>query len=925
MIRGLFPVLISGMVLGGLAAVGSQPLAAQTGTISGRVVSAETGQALASADVFVVGTVRRSLTDVDGGFSLGMPPGTYTVRARLVGYQAAEQQVSVSAGATATVEFRLQAGAVIMDELVVIGSRTQRSVLETPVPVDVIPAFELREAGHTEVNQILATAAPSFNASYQTIADGSDHINPASLRGLGPDQVLVLVNGKRRHQSALLHVNGTFGRGTVGVDLNAIPPAAIERIEVLRDGASAQYGSDAIAGVINIVLKDQTQHIEANGMAGVSGGYAPMLSTEGRRRDGEQVRTDVNFGFPFGDRGYVNVTGEYFNIERTNRSDPWQGDIFPGISGTAATDAELTRLGLTRDDFSMKTGQGAATGGMIFYNAAAPLGESAEFYSFGGVSHRNGAATGFYRLPNQEARVVPEIHPNGFLPEIHTELQDRSFTAGMRGATAGWDLDLSVTHGGNSLQFNIENSDNGSMGTSSPTTFDAGRLHFTQTTGNFDAVRLLNTGGALRSLSLVLGGEFRVENYRIDAGEDASWQLGNGGSRPGIDFDTTASGAPKEPGSQVFPGFQPSNEVDRFRNSISAYAGLEIQATDKFLVDVGGRFENYEDFGNRLTGKVATRLEVSPEFAIRGALSTGFRAPSLHQIWFNNVSIQFLLVGGSLEPVRVLTSNNQSRVTKAFGIPDLKEETSVNVSAGFTARPLNNLSLTADFYHVRIDDRIVLTSRFDNADPIVAGILQPFARDGVGAAQFFANAVDTRTNGVDIVAAYETSAGPGTLTLQGAANLTDTEVLRINIPQAVADTFAGGDLNAVANTIFNREERNRLEDALPRVKGSFSARYAVDRFTFKARGTYYGSIEYKPSAAADDETFGAKTLFDLDVGYELRQGVRVSVGGTNILNTFPDRHLKPSNYSNGRFPFSRRVTQFGMNGGFYYARLQLTL
>ncbi len=904
-----------------LTVVGSRPAAAQQATIRGTVTSVD-GTPLRSASVAVLGTARGATTDEQGAFELSVPAGTHTVRARLIGYEAQEQQVTVGAGATATVNFQLARGALLIDRIVVVGSRTERTATETPVPVDVIPAAQIREIGQTEVNQILHVAAPSFNASYQTIADGTDHINPASLRGLGPDQVLVLVNGKRRHQSALLHVNGTFGRGTVGVDLNAIPPSAIERIEVLRDGAAAQYGSDAIAGVINIVLKEQTGEVQINGQAGVTG--------EG---DGEQVRTDVNFGFPIGD-GFLNVTGQYLDIGRTDRSDPWQGDIFPGISGAAATDAELAARGLTREDFSMRTGQGFTTAGMVFFNSMFPLTGSSEFYAFGGASHRNGEATGFYRLPDSEARVVPEIFPDGFLPEIHTQIFDGSFSAGARGTTRGWDLDLSVTHGRSSFQFNIENSNNASMGTSSPTTFDAGRLNFQQTVGNFDAVRLIDTKGALRSLSFVAGGEFRVENYRIDAGEEASYILGNGGDIPGVDFDTTSSGSPKAPGSQVFPGFQPSNEVNRYRNSISLYGGFEIQATDQFLIDVGGRFESFSDFGERLTGKLATRYEVTPGFALRGAVSTGFRAPSLHQAWFNNVSIQFLIDPGTgaLEPSRVLTSNNQSRVTKAFGVPDLTEETSVNLSAGFTAQPLDNFSITADFYFVGIDDRIVLTSRFSDGDPTVAQILAPFQRDGVSTAQFFANAVDTETMGLDIVANYTTLAGPGTLTLTGAANFTDTDVTATNVPPEMEVVFAGSGFD-VASTLFNREEENRLESALPRSKGSVSARYAVDRFTINWRANYYGKIFYRPTDEDDDETFGAKTLFDLDVSYEITSGVRFTVGANNLFNTFPDPHTKDVNLScgttpcngMGRFLYSRRVTQFGMNGGFYYGRLQLTL
>jgi len=908
--------------------------AQQTGIVSGTVVATESGAPLAGASVVIVGTARSVLTNEKGLYHLSVPAGAHSVRARLIGYEAVEQRVVVPAGQTVTVDFKLTATPLSLNEVVVVGARTSRTAVETPVPVDVITSQEVQETGHTEVNQILATLAPSFNASPQTIADGSDHINPASLRGLGPDQVLVLVNGKRRHAPALVHVNGTFGRGTVGVDLNAIPTAAIERIEVLRDGAAAQYGSDAIAGVINIVLKQQTERFEASSTVGTTPG-GPAFGDITDKHDGDQLKADANFGFAIGDRGYFNVTAEYLDRGATNRSAPWAGPIFvkpvPG-SPAAYTDSlrkidddSLAALGLTRAPFTMKVGQSAATFGTAFFNALVPLSENAEFYSFGGVSSRDGRAGAFYRLPDQESQVAPQIFPYGMLPYINTGITDRSLSAGVRGTSRGWDVDLSLTHGQNDFQFIVDNTVNASLvGATSPTTFGAGRLAFAQTTGNLDLVRPLAVGW-LKSVSFVSGAEFRRENYRIEAGDAASWQLGNGGTRKGIDYDTTLAGGAKQPGSQGFPGFQPGNAIDRSRTSLGVYAGLESQLTSRLLVDAGGRYESYSDFGNTINGKLAGRYEIVPNVAVRAAVSTGFRAPSLQQLWFNNISTQFVFVSGALTPQNVLTSNNQSRVTKAFGIPDLTEETSVNLSAGITARPRSNLSLTADFYRITIDNRIVITSQFSASDTVVARILAPFQAQGVTTAQFFTNSIDTRTTGVDLVAAYARGLGRGTLTLTGSANFTKTEVRRVNVPQSMADTFRTN-LTTIRNRILNPEDRNRLEDAMPRSKGSLAARYGLGRFAGLARATYYGAIEYHPPGPpATDERFGAKTLFDLDLSYELRGGVRLAVGANNIFNTYPDPQRDPNNISFGRFVYSRRVTQFGMNGGFYYARLLLSL
>ena len=897
-----------------LAVLSAAPATAQLGSVTGRVTVAENGQSLQTAQVLVVGTARGILTNANGGYTLRLPPGTYTIRAQYIGFGSAEQEVTVTANATQIVNFELEVGGLLLDAIVVTGARTQRSAFETTVPVDVITAAEIARSPHTELNQVIRDLIPSFNASHQTISDGTDHVNPASLRGLGPDQVLVLINGKRRHHSALTHVNGTFGRGTVGVDLNAIPPAAVERIEVLRDGAAAQYGSDAIAGVVNIILKSQTDALIGNIQTGVTG--------EG---DGEQVKADANFGFDVGETGYFNVTGEYLNRRRTNRSDPYQGAIF--FTDRATDDAEIAARGLTREELSMKTGQGDAILGSAFFNGAFGLSDDAELYTFGGVTHRNGEATGFYRRPIQEERVVFSLYPDGFLPQIHTQVADRAITVGMRGRKGAWDFDLSVANGSNSLQFNIENTNNASVGAASPTSFDAGSLLYRETTGNFDAVRLIDTGGSLKAVSLVLGGEFRVENYEIGAGQFTSYSLGNGGDVPGVDFDTTSTGAPKASGSQVFPGFQPANEVNRNRNNFAAYAGLETQFSDALQIDLGGRFENYSDFGNTFNGKIAARFEIVEGFALRAAVSTGFRAPSLNQLWFNNVSTQFVLDAmNELVPARVLTGSNQDPVTKAFGVPDLKEETSVNVSGGFTWRPMNNLSITSDLYYIEIQDRVVLSSRFSSTDATIGGdvaaILAPFSSLGVGQAQFFVNAVDTETKGVDVVVNWLTQWLDGSLRLTGSANFTDTDVTATNVPQSIADEFPSASTAEIANVLFNREERNRLETALPRQAGSISARWSREKFNVGLSTNYYGNVLYRPTNTANDEDFGAKVLLDVDLGYEISDGVMFQIGANNILNTFPDKHTKDANISSGNFPYSRRVTQYGMNGGFYYARLQ---
>jgi iron complex outermembrane receptor protein len=862
--------------------------------------------------VTLAGTELATQTDSEGRFSLSAPPGKYTLRIESTGFRREQRSIKVAVDAKTSLRIPLAFDAMLADVVVVVGARTPRTAAETPVPIDVVSAEELNRSGATQTGRMLSIAAPSYTSAPQTIADGSDHVDPATLRGLGPDQVLVLVNGKRRHHSALLHVNGTFGRGTVGTDLNAIPAASIKRIEVLRDGAASQYGSDAIAGVINIITKDTTDIVDVNLATGITG-----------KGDGAQFNASVNSGLKLGEKGFVNFTFGFLQRQATDRSGVYTGAVYD--TDRAVDDQMLASRGLTRADFKMKIGEAAATVGSAGYNLELPVGDSATFYSFGDLTHRYGKANGFYRFPKDTAQVVPEYYPNGFLPRIDTTIDDASVVGGVRGHKASWNYDVSLKHGMNSFRFNVENSVNASMGTSSPTTFDAGRLKSSETVADLDLLRKIDSG-VFKALSFVMGGEFRIENYQIKAGDPASWV--NGGATYGDNPPR-----PKIPGAQGFPGFQPSNEVNRSRSNIGAYAGLESEINKGFNVDIGGRFENYSDFGSSLIGKVAARKELFSGVALRGAASTGFRAPSLPQIWFNNVSTQFVPdATGALQPAQVLTSNNASPITKAFGIPPLKEEKSINLSGGLVVHPLSNLSVTADAYYIKIKDRIVLTSQFSStansttapaASAVVANLLAPFPQ--VTAAQFFSNAIDTNTQGVDIVADYVMALGEGTLLLMASGNFTATKVANVNIPASLTAAFAGTEPGALDTFYFGRLARNRVEDSVPHVRGMGSARYTIGPISGLVRANYYGTVYYKPDLPANDEVFGAKMLFDLEAGYQMTTNLRLSVGADNVFNTFPDQNKKDVNISLGRFIYNRNVTQFGWNGGFYYAKLQMTI
>lgn len=895
-----------------------------TTTLHGVVTSGTDRSLQGGATVTIPKIGAYAFTDEKGEYGMSVPPGEHTVRVEATGYYPLEQTVTV--GETpAVLDFQLVEDR-LTEVITIVGSRTPRSRLETPVPVDVVTNDVITESSHTETNQILNTIAPSFNASHQSITDGTDHIDPADLRGLGPEHVLVLVNGKRLHQSSLVNV---YSGGTVGVDLNAIPTNAIARIEVLRDGAASQYGSDAIAGVINIVLKEDVDVVDLYSMTGITAS-----------NDGAQFKLGGNTGWKLGKRGFVNITGEFFSRGRTNRSKPWPDDIFTGISGKEATDAELARRGLTRATFSMDVGDAGALVGTTFLNAGYRLNDTFELHAQGGYTLRQGYASGFYRFPNSdfEKRVDLNVYPNGFLPQINPLLNAWTATVGVRGKQGPWEGDLSLTDGGDTFHFFIDHSLNASLGVNSPTSFDAGRLLFHQTSLNLDGTRRIDQQ-LIKSVSVVGGAELRRENYSITAGQPESYELG-----PVV----TMAGEPKSPGSQVFPGFRPDDAANNNRSnrlSEAVYAGVESQPTARTNVDLGARFEHYSDFGNTLTGKLAGRLAVlksgDNDVALRGSASTGFRAPGIQQLWYSTIATQFVNDpnnGNKPTPTNILISPNRSQVTEAFGVPHLKEETSVNFSGGFTARLLGNLSLSTDYYRVVMKDRVVLSGLFGTDDSVLGGpvstILGGFP--GVGSAQFFINAVDTTTNGVDVVADYTQHLSRGALKATVAANFTNTKVDAVHVPPSMLEKFntiAGGP-ERVAELFLGRYGKNRLEDLLPRQKGTLGLRWDYDGWSAGVRANFFGPTEYHSDTLVDDmdpskgyldESFDARATFDVDVGYRIG-GLWWSVGANNVLNTFPSELKRPENRNSDSFLYSPASVPagapYGIDGAFFYTRVE---
>ena len=888
--------LLAGSGAAIIAGSAARSLAAQEpmGTVTGTITAADAGTRLAGVTIFVTGTQFGALSRSDGTFRVALRPGRYELRVRLIGFTSQHDSVTVVAGQTATKDFALARAATSLDAVTVTGTRAQeRTVVNSPVPVDVLSAAELRSSGRTETAQMIQMVAPSFNFPRATVADGTDHVRPATLRGLGPDQMLVLVNGKRRYNSALVNVNGTVGRGSTGVDLNAIPASMIERIDVLRDGAAAQYGSDAIAGVINIILKQ-------------AGNEFSVMGGQTSESDGGVGHASLTYGLPLGDDGFLELSGEYRDRGFTNRT---RLDPRPQYFAGDPREATINRL-------NHRQGDAATEDAVGFMNFGTTLPSGIQLYSFGGLSRREGEAAGFFRRPSDD-RTVRSIHPDGFLPLIGSTIWDGALTAGLKGTGAGWRWDLSTAYGRNSFRFEVSNSNNASMGNASPTEFYAGTLKFAQSTTNLDLFRELSLG-TFAPLRVGVGAEFRYDQYQIEEGEENSYS--DGGVRV-LDANGNPTTRIAAIGAQVFPGFRPTDATDESRNNYAVYLDVESDITRQLLIGVAGRFEDYNDFGSTTTGKVVARFSPVQRFALRGAVATGFRAPSLAQSFFTSTATNF--IGGI--PFEVKTLPVRDPVAVALGARPLKPEKSVNYSAGITGEPLRNLAVTVDFYRVNISDRIVLSENFVSAP--IREYLTAQGLTGAGGGRFFTNAIDTRTNGVDVVANYGLSLqNAGLLRFTAGYNGSSSEVTKIVVPTPPQL----GDLTEV---LFGRVEVTRLEKGQPRNNFLFNAAYERKALSLTARTQRFGEVTVEQpilNPQPPGQTFSAKWITDVSAGYLFLNRMRFTVGADNLFDVYPDENSDQGNGTTfsgnsnfGIFPYNG-ISPFGFNGRFYYGRLSYT-
>ncbi|WP_304512058.1 TonB-dependent receptor [Aquimarina aquimarini] len=883
-------------------------------TITGKVVNKSTSEPIPLVNILEKGTSNGATSDFDGNFSIQIKSIPSTLVFSVVGFNTKELEVTTNAELTVYIE----EGA-LLDEIVLVGNRAKpRTVLESPVAIDNITSKELAISAQPELDKMIAFRVPSYNSTQQTVSDATAHFDPSELRNLGPSRTLVLVNGKRKNQSALVYVNETPGRGEVGVDMKSIPAAAIERVEVLRDGASAQYGSDAIAGVINIILKENPDKTTINIGSGVT------TDGDGFTYNGS-VNTTINPDFG----GYINLTADFYHQDYTNRApepgkdllfgnvfQPDPQDVIDGKQTQLEFDQQLALANSLLDgshpwiqenpDLGMTLGQPEYDRLGVAFNAGFPYADdSAKFYLFGSLQKREGKSFALYRAPYWVSDPFNLLHASGteyqgFQPTFETDIRDNTFTAGNSWEMFNeWKFDLSYTFGRNAVDYEVNNSLNPDLGANSPTSFKVGGYKFSNHIGNLDISKTFG------DVSLTLGSEIRQERFVTLAGESASYFEG---------------------GAQSFPGLTPENALNETRSNIGAYAGLDWDVSEAFLISGAGRYEEYSDFGGNVSWKVAARYLLGDDKgAIRASVNTAFRAPSLHQIYLSNIQT-LQLEDGSIGQQG--TFNNVDPVildrVNGLGVPQLDAEESFNIAGGITYKFTPNFSVAVDYYNIKVDDRVLLTNPlgFDGDNTTVNAVEQVLIDNSIQNITFFVNAVDTKTQGVDLVANYRgIQLGKGSLSVNAAMNWNETDIDgTITVPQKILD--------AGYTNIFNREEKSRITTARPNLKGVLGFSYEISKFNFNLNNTYFGEVTWQhPNNPGFDQTFAGKVLTDLSVSYKFAEWITAKATANNLLNVYPDEIETFGDFGTdlgGRFRYPWEVNQFGFTGTILQAGLDFS-
>ncbi|WP_332853102.1 TonB-dependent receptor plug domain-containing protein [Duganella sp. S19_KUP01_CR8] len=751
-----------------------------------------------------------------------------------------------------------------LQSVVVTGTYAKnRRTIDSESPVDVIGAKELQASGSSELATVLGRLLPSMNFPRPSGADASDAVRPAQLRGLSPDQTLVLVNGKRRHTTAVVNVNGTQGRGSAPVDLNAIPLAAIDHIEVLRDGAAAQYGSDAIAGVINIILKK-----------GAAGGEAEVGFGEYQKRDGKAITLRGSTGFNLGDQGWVRVALEASDRDPTNRAGP---DL--------RNPAE-PRYGKVNQRF----GDPETRPRTVFVNGQYRINDDIDWYAFANYGQRNTSAAATWRTAlNGTAQRTP-LYPEGFLPLENSESTDTSLVTGLRGEAGGWRWDASLNYGSNEFQLDLDHTVNQTLSATSPTHFYAGKLKNTQQLFNFDVAKEYPVAAFSGPLTVALGVEARHEKYEIGAGDEASY-IGTG--------------------AQGFSGFRPVNAGSNSRHNESIYANLEAEITKQFSASGALRHERYSDFGSTTSAKGSARYAFTPALSLRGTASSGFRAPSLAQQFYTITTTNFSVVNNVNTPIETGTFAVGSAAASALGATPLKAEKARNYSLGVQWAPTRNWNTSVDAYRIDIDDRVALSANMTLSPALQAAL----AKQGilVGAGRYFTNAIDTRTTGVDVVSTYRwETTGAGRYDFTAAYNHNKNSLEHVNANPAI--------LTANGLTLIDRQTINRLTVGSPKDKLSLATDWSLGAWGARGVVTRYGSFTVPQNNATLDQVYDPQWVLDLSGSVKLNKNWRLSAGIDNVTNRYPDQVTSAGNLNNnGINPYSGFAPN-GFNGRYYYAK-----
>ena len=857
-------------------------------------VTDENGNALNGATLQIKGTSVSSIADAKGRFALGGEQKfPWIIIVSHTSYVGKEFTVSKEG-----INNFILAEFVSLGGVTIVGTRGKpRTDVNRPVPVDILSAKELQNTGQIEIGQQLQFASPSYNSAKYGINGSLVYADYATLRGLGPDQLLVLVNGKRRHQFSIPHIGFSISRGMVVTDMNTIPALAIERSEILRDGAASQYGSDAIAGIVNLRLKET-----------VGQGMAKTQIGTTNKGDGTNFLVGLNYGFKLGkEKSFLNFTLNYSKLGETNRSDAYTGTIYSATK--RIDDSTRAARGVYPATGPFKIGIFGASevkSSQLFINAGYPINDKWAVYSFGGYSYKKAIGYGFFRNAiSNNANSNVALFPDGYIPKFPAKDKDYSAVVGLsRSVLKGWNMDFSTGYGKNAVDRFGENTTNASMGAASPTNFFVGFSSFSQSTTEVNFSKNFEGLWKMKALNLALGSQFRVDKYVLSKGDTAAYGIG-----------PLAASQNKTPGVQGIAGTAPADEANESRNNFALYADVEADITERFLLATALRFENYSDFGSNFSGKLAARFNITKNIAIRGSVSKGFRAPSLQQTF--NSATTTTVQAGTIRYTKQYRSNDP--LLDSIGIEDPKPEISWNYNLGLAIKAGEKFLFTVDAYQINITDRIVISEALTVNN--ITALRTRLAGTGIQVVSFFTNHVNTKTKGIDFVSTYKTNIGnKSRINLSLGMTFNKTEISGI---KKTPDKLQAGTVAKIA--IIDTINIALIETAQPRQKIIFSANYTIGKFSFVARATHFGKVAAweKPTGLPHiKQEFGAKTLLDASVAFNITPKIIFTAGSNNITNEYPDKVLPAlSAYGTGQTPYNRNVNQFGFAGAFYYGSL----